>query len=81
MLKELNRTENKLCYVMKKDDNDLFITYYEKLQGEEPKEKAIYVYPSQTIIKAKDLNIKDLKPLLDFIDCKNLEVSEIKNIY
>lgn len=81
MLKELNRTENKLCYVMKKDDNDLFITYYEKLQGEEPKEKAIYVYPSQTIIKAEDLTIKDLKPLLDFIDCKNLDVSEIKNIY
>ena len=81
MLKELNRTENKLCYVMKKDDNDLFITYYEKVHGEAPKEKAIYAYPSQTILKAKDLTIKDLKPLLDFIECKNLEVSEIKNIY
>lgn len=81
MLKELNRTENKLRYVMKKDDNDLFITYYEKVQGEAPKEKAIYVYPSQTIIKAKDLTIKDLKPLLNFIECKNLDVSEIKNIY
>lgn len=80
MLKELNRTENKLRYVIHKD-NELFITYYEKLQGEEPKEKAIYVYPSQTIIKAKDLTLKDLKPLLNFIECKNLEVSEIKNIY
>lgn len=81
MLKELNRTKNKLRYVMQKDDNYLFITYYEQVQGEAPKEKAIYVYPSQTIIKAKDLTLKDLKPLLDFIDCKNLEVSEIKNIY
>lgn len=81
MLKELKRESSKLCYVMKKDDNDLFITYYEKLQGEEQKEKAIYVYHSQTILKAKDLTLKDLKPLLDFIDCKNLEVSEIKNIY
>lgn len=81
MLKELNRTENKLRYVMTKDDNDLYFVYYEKIQGEVPKEKAIYVYHSQTIIKAKDLTLKDLKPLLDFIECKNLDVSEIKNIY
>ena len=81
MLKELKRESNKLCYVMKKDDNDLFITYYEQVQGEAPKEKAIYVYPSQTIIKAKDLTLKDLKPLIDFIEFENLEVLEIKNIY
>lgn len=31
-------------------------------------------------MKAKDLTLKDLKPLLDFIDFENLDVSEIKNI-
>lgn len=81
MLKELKREPNKLRYVMTKDTNNLYFVYYEKLQGEAPKEKAIYVYPSKTIIKAKDLTLKDLKPLLDFIECKNLDVSEIKNIY
>lgn len=80
MLKELKREPNKLRYVIAKDNNDLYFVYYEKLQGEEPKEKAIYFYNSQTILKAKGLTLKDLKPLLDFIDCKNLEVSEIKNI-
>lgn len=80
MLKELNRTETKLCYVMKKDDNNLFITYYEKVHGEAPREKAIYAYPTKIIMKAKDLTLKDLKPLLDFIDFENLDVSEIKNI-
>ena len=81
MLKELKRENNKLCYVIKRDDNNLYLTYYEQIQGEAPKEKAIYAYPSQTIIKAKDLTIKDLKPLLDFIDFENLEVLEVKNIY
>ena len=39
MLKELNREPNKLRYVISKDNNDLYFVYYEKLQGEEPKEK------------------------------------------
>lgn len=81
MLKELKRDNNKLCYVMKKDDNNLFLTYFEKVHGEAPKEKAIYVYPSQNIIKANELTLKDLKPLLDFIEFENLEVLEVKNIY
>ena len=42
MLKELNRTETKLCYVMKKDDNDLFITYYEKYMAKH-REKERYM--------------------------------------